>query len=119
LADPYSKALLIILDGFGLAENPEVSAIDKAQKPYIDSLFANNSHSKLSASGKDVGLPDGQFGNSEVGHLNIGAGRIVPQELTRVNTAIEDGNFFENSVLTEAFQKAKKKWPYPYHGPFF
>ena len=108
MADPYSKALLIILDGFGLAENPEVSAIDKAQKPYIDSLFANNSHSKLSASGKDVGLPDGQFGNSEVGHLNIGAGRIVPQELTRVNTAIEDGNFFENSVLTEAFQKAKK-----------
>jgi 2,3-bisphosphoglycerate-independent phosphoglycerate mutase len=108
LADPYSKALLIILDGFGLAENPEVSAIDKAQKPYIDSLFANNSHSKLSASGKDVGLPDGQFGNSEVGHLNIGAGRIVPQELTRVNTAIEDSSFFENSVLTEAFQKAKK-----------
>ena len=107
MADPYSKALLIILDGFGLAKNPEVSAIDKAHKPFIDSLFANNSHSKLSASGKDVGLPDGQFGNSEVGHLNIGAGRIVPQELTRVNTAIEDGSFFENNVLTTAFQKAK------------
>jgi len=107
LANPYSKALLVILDGFGLAENPEVSAIDKAQKPFIDSLFANNSHSKLSASGKDVGLPDGQFGNSEVGHLNIGAGRIVPQELTRVNKDIEDGNFFENNVLTTAFQKAK------------
>lgn len=108
MANPYSKALLVILDGFGLAEKPEVSAIDKAHKPFIDSLFANNSHSKLSASGKDVGLPDGQFGNSEVGHLNIGAGRIVPQELTRVNTAIEDGSFFENSVLTTAFEKAKK-----------
>lgn len=108
MANPYSKALLIILDGFGLAENPEVSAIDKAHKPFIDSLFAKYPHSKLSASGKDVGLPDGQFGNSEVGHLNIGAGRIVPQELTRVNTAIEDGSFFENSVLTTAFQKARK-----------
>lgn len=108
MSSPYSKALLIILDGFGLAENPEVSAIDKAHKPFIDSLFANNSHSKLSASGKDVGLPDGQFGNSEVGHLNIGAGRIVPQELTRVNKAIKDGSFFKNDVLTTAFEKAKK-----------
>ncbi len=107
MANPYSKALLVILDGFGLAENPEVSAIDKAQKPFIDSLFANNPHSKLSASGKDVGLPEGQFGNSEVGHLNIGAGRIVPQELTRVNTSIEDGSFFNNDVLTTAFEKAK------------
>lgn len=108
MANPYSRALLIILDGFGLAENPEVSAIDKADKPFIDSLFADNSHSTLSASGKDVGLPDGQFGNSEVGHLNIGAGRIVPQELTRVNRSIKDGSFFENSVLTTAFDKAKK-----------
>ena len=107
MANPYSKALLIILDGFGLAENPEVSAIDKAQKPFIDSLFENNSHSKLTASGNDVGLPDGQFGNSEVGHLNIGAGRIVPQELTRINTSIEDGSFFKNEALTQAFTKAK------------
>jgi 2,3-bisphosphoglycerate-independent phosphoglycerate mutase len=108
LASPHSKALLVILDGFGLAENPEVSAIDKAQKPYIDSLFNNYPHSQLSASGPDVGLPDGQFGNSEVGHLNIGAGRIVPQELTRVNKAIQDGSFFENEVLASAFQKAKQ-----------
>ena len=108
MANPYSKALLVILDGFGLAENPDVSAIEKAHKPFIDSLFANNSHSKLTASGKDVGLPDGQFGNSEVGHLNIGAGRIVPQELTRVNAAIEDGSFFKNSVLSTAFEKAKE-----------
>jgi len=108
LANPYSKALLVILDGFGLAQNPDVSAIEKAHKPFIDSLFADNSHSKLTASGKDVGLPDGQFGNSEVGHLNIGAGRIVPQELTRVNAAIEDGSFFKNSVLSTAFEKAKE-----------
>lgn len=107
MANPYSKALLVILDGFGLAQNPEVSAIDKAQKPFIDSLFASNPHSKLSASGQDVGLPKGQFGNSEVGHLNIGAGRIVPQELTRVNTAIEDGSFFKNQVLKTAFEKAQ------------
>ncbi|HKK43968.1 MAG TPA: 2,3-bisphosphoglycerate-independent phosphoglycerate mutase [Balneolaceae bacterium] len=108
MPDPTSKALLIILDGFGIAENPEVSAIDKAKKPYIDSLFANNPHSKLTASGSEVGLPDGQFGNSEVGHLNIGAGRIVPQELTRINTAIDDGSFFENEVLNEAVDKARK-----------
>ncbi|NGP87773.1 2,3-bisphosphoglycerate-independent phosphoglycerate mutase [Fodinibius halophilus] len=108
MADPSTKALLVILDGFGLAENPEVSAIDKAQKPFIDSLFRDNHHSKLSASGKDVGLPNGQFGNSEVGHLNIGAGRIVPQELTRLNTAIEDGSFFENETLSSAFEKAEE-----------
>ena len=109
MANPQSKALLVILDGYGLAENPEVSAIDKAQKPFIDSLFENYPQSKLSASGKDVGLPDGQFGNSEVGHLNIGAGRIVPQELTRVNSSIEDGSFFENDALTAAFKKAAQK----------
>ncbi len=108
MANPASKALLIILDGYGLAENPEVSAIDKAQKPFIDSLFENFPHAQLSCSGKDVGLPHGQFGNSEVGHLNIGAGRIVPQELTRVNTSIEDGSFYKNEVLKKAFAKAKE-----------
>jgi len=106
LAESDDKALLVILDGYGIAKNPEVSAIDKANKPFIDSLFENNPHSKLSASGQDVGLPDGQFGNSEVGHLNIGAGRIVPQELTRINRSIEDGSFYENDVLQEAAQKA-------------
>lgn len=109
MPDSTSKALLIILDGYGIAKNPEVSAVDKAKKPFIDSLFNSNPHSTLSASGKEVGLPEGQFGNSEVGHLNIGAGRIVPQELTRVNNAIEDGSFFENDVLTTAMNTAKKK----------
>lgn len=108
MANPGDKTLLVIIDGFGLAQNPDVSAFDKAHKPYIDSLFQNNPHSKLSACGLDVGLPEGQFGNSEVGHLNIGAGRIVPQELTRVNKSIEDRSFFENEALTAAFDKAKE-----------
>lgn len=107
MSDTVSKTLLVIIDGFGLAENPSVSAIDKAQKPYIDSLFKQYPHSKLSASGEDVGLPDGQFGNSEVGHLNIGAGRIVWQELSRINKSIREGDFFSNPVLKTAFEKAK------------
>ena len=108
MANSPSKALLVILDGYGLAENPEASAINRANTPYIDSLFQEHPHSKLTASGSKVGLPDGQFGNSEVGHLNIGAGRIVPQELTRVNTAIKEGAFFENDVLTAAVEQAKE-----------
>lgn len=109
MAASTSKALLVILDGYGLAENPEVSAIDKADKPFIDQLFKNNPHSKLSASGSDVGLPDGQFGNSEVGHLNIGAGRVVWQELSRINRDIKEGTFNENEVLLDAIEKAKPK----------
>ncbi|SMO74464.1 2,3-bisphosphoglycerate-independent phosphoglycerate mutase [Gracilimonas mengyeensis] len=104
-----SKALLVILDGFGLAENPEVSAVNKANTPFIDSLFKNSPNSRLSASGENVGLPDGQFGNSEVGHLNIGAGRIVWQELSRINKAINDGSFFENPELLKAVENAKPK----------
>lgn len=109
MAHPTSKALLVILDGYGIADNPEVSAIDRAEKPFLDHLFDTYPHSTLSASGNSVGLPEGQFGNSEVGHLNIGAGRVVWQELTRINRAIEDGSFFENEVLTEAARKAADK----------
>ncbi|WP_421774087.1 2,3-bisphosphoglycerate-independent phosphoglycerate mutase [Gracilimonas sp.] len=109
MANAESKALLVILDGFGLAENPDVSAVDKADKPFIDSLFQNYPHAKLSASGENVGLPDGQFGNSEVGHLNIGAGRIVWQELSRINKAIKNGSFFKNQELLEAVEKAKSR----------
>ncbi len=109
MAQFNSKALLVILDGFGLAENPSVSAVDKADTPFIDSLFQSCPHAKLSASGENVGLPDGQFGNSEVGHLNIGAGRIVWQELSRINKAIDDGSFFENPTLLKAIQKAKPR----------
>jgi len=109
MANSESKALLVILDGFGLAKDPTVSAVDQADKPFIDSLFESCPHSKLSASGENVGLPDGQFGNSEVGHLNIGAGRIVWQELSRINKAIKDGSFFENEELLKAINKAKPK----------
>lgn len=109
MADSKSKALLVILDGFGLAEDPTVSAIDKADKPFIDHLFATCPKSTLSASGDNVGLPEGQFGNSEVGHLNIGAGRIVRQELSRINLAINNGEFFENETLLQAIEKAKAK----------
>src|SRR5690554_3509017 len=104
-----SNVSLVILDGFGLAVDPSVSAIDKADKPFIDSLFQNNPHSRLSASGENVGLPEGQFGNSEVGHLNIGAGRIVWQELSRINKAIKDLSFFRNEVLLDAIKKASVK----------
>jgi 2,3-bisphosphoglycerate-independent phosphoglycerate mutase len=108
--DPdHPKALLVILDGYGITEDPSVSAIARAKKPFLDHLFSTYPHTQLSASGSDVGLPDGQFGNSEVGHLNIGAGRIVWQELSRINKAIEDRSFFENEVLTTAMQKAAKR----------
>ena len=113
-----SKALLIIVDGFGIAENPEVSAVDKASKPFYDSLLANNPNSRLLASGEDVGLPEGQFGNSEVGHLNIGAGRIVWQELSRINKSIREKEFFENPVLVEAFKKASGKGKIHFMGLF-
>ena len=113
-----SKALLVIIDGFGIAENTEVSAVDKANKPFFDSLVEKYPNAKLSASGEDVGLPDGQFGNSEVGHLNIGAGRIVWQELSRINKSIETREFFELPVLTEAFDKAKEKGRIHFMGLF-
>lgn len=108
MTEPGKKALLVILDGFGIAENPEASAIDRASTPFIDSLQERYPHSTLSASGEDVGLPDGQFGNSEVGHLNIGAGRIVWQELTRINKSIREGDFFSNATLKTAFEKASE-----------
>lgn len=109
MAEEIGKALLIILDGYGIAHDPAVSAVDKARKPFINSLLDQYPHSRLSAGGSDVGLPEGQFGNSEVGHLNIGAGRIVPQELTRINNSIQDGTFFENDALSSAIDQAQKR----------
>jgi 2,3-bisphosphoglycerate-independent phosphoglycerate mutase len=109
LAQSPQKALLVILDGFGIAENPDVSAVDKANKPYFDSLIKEYPHAQLLAGGEEVGLPEGQFGNSEVGHLNIGAGRIVWQELSRINKSIREGDFFTNPALSKAFKKAGPK----------
>ena len=100
--------LLCIMDGFGI--NPETSgnAIHMANTPNLDKLFATYPNTTLSASGMAVGLPDGQMGNSEVGHTNIGAGRIVYQELTRITKSISDGDFFENEALLKAVENCKK-----------
>lgn len=103
----HQKAFLIILDGWGISQDPSVSAIAHAQTPVMDRLLKTYSHSKGSASGADVGLPEGQFGNSEVGHLNIGAGRIVWQELSRIDQSIANGDFKENAAIEEALDKAK------------
>lgn len=100
------NVLLMILDGWGIAVNKEVSAIDKANTPFIDSLYGKYPHSRLEASGLAVGLPEGQMGNSEVGHMNIGAGRIVYQDLVRINKAVDERELDVNPVLTEAFEYA-------------
>ena len=96
----------MILDGWGIAKNKEVSAIDAANTPFIDSLYTKYSNASLEASGMAVGLPDGQMGNSEVGHMNIGAGRIVYQDLVKINKAVEDGSLAKNPVLQEAYKDA-------------
>ena len=101
-----TKHLLLILDGYGIAEDPSVSAIDAARKPFLDRLFAEAPRSTLEASGRAVGLPAGQMGNSEVGHMNLGAGRVVDQDITRIDKAIEDGSIYENAALREAVQYA-------------
>jgi 2,3-bisphosphoglycerate-independent phosphoglycerate mutase len=98
---------LIILDGWGIGDKSKSDAIYHAKTPYMDSLIENYPNATLLTSGENVGLPDGQMGNSEVGHLNIGAGRIVYQELTRINKSIQDGDFFKNPTLIEAFETAK------------
>jgi 2,3-bisphosphoglycerate-independent phosphoglycerate mutase len=95
---------LVILDGYGLAPDSKANAIANTHTPNLDSLFAGCPHSKLNASGYDVGLPEGQMGNSEVGHTNIGAGRIVYQDLPRITKAVSDGTFFENARYREAIQ---------------
>ena len=98
--------VLIILDGFGHSDNPEFNAIYAANTPVYDHLLATQPHGLISGSGMDVGLPDGQMGNSEVGHMNLGAGRVVYQDFTRVTKAIQDGDFFNNAAITSAVDKA-------------
>lgn len=101
------RVLLMILDGWGIGTNSAVSAIDHAKTPFVDSLFKNYSNSKLEASGLAVGLPVGQMGNSEVGHMNIGAGRVVYQDLVKVNKAVEEGTLADNETLKDALAYAK------------
>ena len=103
----YEKVMLVILDGWGHGQNPKVSAIAQANTPFVDSLYKNYPNSELVTYGEEVGLPEGQMGNSEVGHLNIGAGRVVYQELARINKAIREKTLFDNVTLLKAIEYAK------------
>ncbi len=103
---PYRPVLLVIMDGWGISSNIEGNAILKAKKPCLDRIMRQFPKTELQASGEYVGLPEGQMGNSEVGHLNIGAGRVVYQELTRINRAIRTREIFANEVLLKAIKKA-------------
>ncbi len=103
------KILLMILDGWGNAPDPKVSALDQAKTPYIDSLYVNYSFNSLRTDGEHVGLPKGQMGNSEVGHMNLGAGRIVYQDLAKINLAVKKNELRNKKVLTDSFQFAKKQ----------
>ena len=105
----FRPVVLMILDGWGYAQPGPGNAVDLADTPVFDRLWATWPHGTLEASGNAVGLPVGQMGNSEVGHLNIGAGRVVYQDLTRITKAIADGSFFENAVLKEAFALARER----------
>ncbi len=100
--------VLMVLDGYGLNDKTEGNAIAQADTPVMDKLMAECPFQKGNASGLSVGLPDGQMGNSEVGHMNIGAGRIIYQELTRITKAIEEGTFFENKALLSAIENVRK-----------
>lgn len=98
---------LIILDGYGLSEQITGNAVKQAHTPFLDELFTKYPNNTLKTSGEAVGLPDGQMGNSEVGHLNLGAGRVVYQSLTRINKSIKDGDFYRNQAFLDAFTHAK------------
>ena len=110
-----NKALLMILDGWGIGNGTKSDVIAQMPTPYWDSLLAKYPHSQLQASGEYVGLPDGQMGNSEVGHLNIGAGRIVYQDLVKINRACADNSILENKTIKKAFEFAKANSIQPSH----
>lgn len=99
--------VLVILDGYGYREEQQDNAILNAKTPVMDALWAKRPHTLIDASGLEVGLPDRQMGNSEVGHVNLGAGRIVYQDLTRLDVEIKERTFFANPVLTNAVDQAK------------
>jgi 2,3-bisphosphoglycerate-independent phosphoglycerate mutase len=101
------RAILIIMDGWGIGDGSFSDVIANSETPFVNSLYRNYPHSWLLTSGEHVGLPDGQMGNSEVGHLNIGAGRVVYQDLVLINKSIKDKSFFSNKALTDAFKYAK------------
>ena len=100
--------VLMILDGYGLNDRKDHNAVAEANTPVMDKLMAEYPFVKGNASGMAVGLPEGQMGNSEVGHLNMGAGRIVYQDLTKITKSIQDGDFFKNEELVKAMENCKK-----------
>ena len=100
--------MLVIMDGFGIRKEQKGNAIAAAKKPHLDAIFNEYPHTLIQASGEAVGLPDGQMGNSEVGHMNIGAGRIVFQSLTRVNIAVRENTLISMPAIHEAVEHAKK-----------
>src|SRR5436189_57238 len=104
---PPKPVLLVILDGYGYSPRHEGNAVEAANTPHLKKWLSQGPSCLLSAAGEAVGLPAGQMGNSEVGHLNLGAGRVVYQEITRIHKAIADGSFFRNQVLLQACQRAK------------
>jgi 2,3-bisphosphoglycerate-independent phosphoglycerate mutase len=106
---PYPLVALVILDGWGCAQPGPGNAVELADTPVFDDLWSRYPHTMLDASGESVGLPPGQMGNSEVGHLTIGAGRVVYQDLVRINRAIEHGSFYSNPALTAAFERARAR----------
>jgi 2,3-bisphosphoglycerate-independent phosphoglycerate mutase len=101
------KVILVIMDGWGIAKDKSVSAVDAANTPFVNSLYAKYPHSTLEASELAVGLPEGQMGNSEVGHMNLGAGRVVNQTLVKLNKAVADHSIYKNQVLLDALHYAK------------
>ena len=103
------KVCLIIMDGWGIGKKDKADVIHNAPTPFIDSMYTDYPNSSLLTDGENVGLPNGQMGNSEVGHQNIGAGRVVYQNLVRINKDIESGNFFHLKTLVQAFEKAKNE----------
>src|SRR4249919_1920765 len=103
------KIILLIMDGWGLGKVASADAIQHANAPFTHSLYKQYPNNTLITCGEAVGLPEGQMGNSEVGHLNLGAGRIVYQELQRINKAVADGSFMANKTLLDSIRKAKNK----------
>src|SRR5436190_9884205 len=109
VSEPFPLVALVILDGWGIAPPGPGNAVDLADTPVFDRLWAEYPHAELRASGEAVGLPDGQMGNSEVGHLTIGSGRILDQDLQRVNRAVADGTLGTNAALLRLFERAQAR----------
>ncbi|MDO7653923.1 MAG: 2,3-bisphosphoglycerate-independent phosphoglycerate mutase, partial [Porticoccus sp.] len=106
MSEQKKPLVLLILDGFGHNDNPKYNAIKTANTPVLDKLWETSPRTLIGTSGLAVGLPEGQMGNSEVGHITLGAGRVVYQNFTRINKAVDEGDFFTNQIYTQAIDNA-------------